>query len=102
MDLTAADYLTMDRDPRYEMVAHLYSLAHNQRVRLKTAVPDHDPRVDSLMPVWEGANWFEREVYDMFGITFDGHPDLRPHPAVQRIRGPPAAQGLPAGQGTAA
>ena len=40
-------------------------------------MPDDDPRIDSLMPVWEGANWFEREVYDMFGITFDGHPDLR-------------------------
>ena len=77
MDLTAADYLTQDREPRYEVVAHLYSLAHNQRVRLKALVPEDDPRVDSLMPVWEGANWFEREVYDMFGITFDGHPDLR-------------------------
>jgi NADH-quinone oxidoreductase subunit C/D len=77
MDLTAADYLTMGRIPRYEVVAHLYSLEHNQRVRLKAPVPDDDPRIDSLMPVWEGANWFEREVYDMFGITFDGHPDLR-------------------------
>jgi NADH-quinone oxidoreductase subunit C/D len=77
MDLTAADYLTMGRTPRYEVVAHLYSLAHNQRVRLKAPVPDTDPHIDSLMPVWEGANWFEREVYDMFGLTFDGHPDLR-------------------------
>ncbi|HEY7491294.1 MAG TPA: NADH dehydrogenase (quinone) subunit D [Candidatus Tectomicrobia bacterium] len=77
MDLTAVDYLTMGRTPRYEVVAHLYSLPHNQRVRLKTRIPDDDPRLDSLMPVWEGANWFEREVYDMFGITFVGHPDLR-------------------------
>jgi NADH-quinone oxidoreductase subunit C/D len=77
MDLTAVDYLTMGRTPRYEVVAHLYSLPHNQRVRLKAPVPDHDPRIDSLMPVWEGANWFEREAYDMFGITFVGHPDLR-------------------------
>jgi len=77
MDLTAVDYLTMGRTPRYEVVAHLYSLPHNQRVRLKTPVPDDDPRLASLMPVWEGANWFEREVYDMFGLTFDGHPDLR-------------------------
>lgn len=77
MDLTAVDYLSMGRTPRYEVVAHLYSLPHNQRVRLKAPVPDDDPRIASLMPVWEGANWFEREVYDMFGITFDGHPDLR-------------------------
>ena len=77
MDLTAVDYLTMGRTPRYEVVAHLYSLPHNQRLRLKTPVPDSEPRLDSLMPVWEGANWFEREIYDMFGLTFDGHPDLR-------------------------
>jgi NADH-quinone oxidoreductase subunit C/D len=77
MDLTAVDYLPMGRTPRYEVVAHLYSLSHNQRLRLKTPVPDDDPRIDSLMPVWEGANWFEREVYDMFGLAFDGHPDLR-------------------------
>lgn len=80
MDLTAVDNLSMGsmgRTPRYEMVAHLYSLPHNQRVRVKAPVPDDDPRIDSLMPVWVGANWFEREVYDMFGLTFDDHPDLR-------------------------
>ena len=77
MDLTAVDYLTQGRTPRYEVVAHLYSLPHNQRVRLKAPVSDEDPRIDSLMPVWEGANWFEREVYDMFGLSFTGHPDLR-------------------------
>lgn len=78
MDLTAADYSSMGRTPRYEVVAHLYSLPHNQRVRLKALVPDGDkPRIASLMPVWEGANWFEREVYDMFGLTFTDHPDLR-------------------------
>lgn len=77
MDLTAADYLTMGRTPRYEVVAHLYSSLHNQRLRLKAPVPEADLHIDSLMPVWQGANWFEREVYDMFGLTFDGHPDLR-------------------------
>jgi NADH-quinone oxidoreductase subunit C/D len=77
MDLTAVDYLTMGRTPRYEIVAHLYSLSHNQRLRLKAPVPESDLRLDSLIPVWEGANWFEREIYDMFGFAFDGHPDLR-------------------------
>ncbi len=77
MDVTAADYLPMGRTPRYEVVAHLYSSFHNQRLRLKAPVPEADLHIDSLMPVWKGANWFEREVYDMFGLTFDGHPDLR-------------------------
>jgi len=77
MDLTAVDNLTLERTPRFEVVTHLYSLPHNQRLRVKAPVPEDDPRIDSLLPVWEGANWFEREAYDMFGITFDGHHDLR-------------------------
>ena len=95
MDLTAVDYLAMGRTPRYEVVAHLYSLPHNQRVRLKAPVPDDDPRIDSLMPVWEGANWFEREVYDMFGITFDGHPDLRRILLYQGFEGHPLRKDYP-------
>ena len=95
MDLTAVDYLVMGRTPRYEVVAHLYSLAHNQRVRLKAPVPDDDPRIDSLMPVWEGANWFEREIYDMFGITFDGHPDLRRILLYQGFEGHPLRKDYP-------
>lgn len=77
MDLTAADYQGAGRTPRYEVVTHLYSLAHNQRVRVKAPVPEDDVHIASLYPVWEGANWFEREAYDMFGIHFEGHPDLR-------------------------
>ena len=95
MDLTAVDYLVTGRAPRYEVVAHLYSLPHNQRVRLKAPVPDDDPRIDSLMPVWEGANWFEREVYDMFGITFDGHPDLRRILLYQGFEGHPLRKDYP-------
>ncbi len=79
MDLTAVDTMALGsgRSSRFEVVAHLYSLAHNTRVRVKAPVPEDDPRIDSLMPVWEGANWFEREAYDMFGLTFTDHPDLR-------------------------
>jgi NADH-quinone oxidoreductase subunit C/D len=95
MDLTAVDYLEMGRTPRYEVVAHLYSLPHNHRVRLKAPVPDDDARIDSLMPVWEGANWFEREVYDMFGITFDGHPDLRRILLYQGFEGHPLRKDYP-------
>jgi len=75
MDLTAADYLP--RDPRFELVCHFYSSKHNYRLRLKCPVYADDAVVASLTPLWPAANWFEREVYDMFGIKFEGHPDLR-------------------------
>jgi len=75
MDLTAADYLP--REPRFELVCHFYSTKHNYRLRLKCPVGADDAKVDSLTPLWAGANWFEREVYDMFGLKFEGHPDLR-------------------------
>jgi NADH-quinone oxidoreductase subunit C len=75
MDLTAADYLP--REPRFELVCHFYSSGHNYRLRLKCPVDDADPTVASLTSLWAAANWFEREVYDMFGIKFEGHPDLR-------------------------
>ena len=75
MDLTAVDNLP--REPRFELVCHFYSTAHNYRLRLKCPVPAEDARVESLTPLWAGANWFEREAWDMFGIKFEGHPDLR-------------------------
>jgi NADH-quinone oxidoreductase subunit C len=78
IDLCGADY--PDREPRFEVVLHLYSIGKRHRVRLKTRVGDSegdDAVVDSITAVWPGANWFEREAYDMFGITFRGHPDLR-------------------------
>ncbi|MBI4447260.1 MAG: NADH-quinone oxidoreductase subunit C [Acidobacteria bacterium] len=75
MDLTAVDY--WKRNPRFEVVYHLYSLANNQRLRVKAPLGGNEPEIDSLTSLWAGANWFEREVYDMFGIRFKGHPDLR-------------------------
>ncbi len=63
---------------RFAAVAHLLSYQYNQRVRLRTfAVDDEMPIVDSLTSVWAGVNWFEREAFDLFGIVFEGHPDLR-------------------------
>jgi NADH-quinone oxidoreductase subunit C len=67
----------LDRKERFDVVYHLYSFPKNHRVRLKVRVPEDDPVVDSMTPVWKAANWFEREAYDMFGINFKGHPDLR-------------------------
>lgn len=75
MDLTAVDYLGQEQ--RFEVVYHLYSLKFNQRVRIKARVSESDCAIDSIVPVWISANWFEREVYDMYGITFKGHPELR-------------------------
>lgn len=77
MDITAVDYLKMDKTPRFEVVYHFFSLPFKQRVRVKVPLDEADLEVDSLVPLWRGANWFEREVYDMFGITFRGHPNLR-------------------------
>jgi len=77
-ELTAADYLHYPgaRD-RYGVVYVLLSTATGQRLVVKTWVNDPDPRLPSATPLWKGANWLEREVYDMYGVVFDGHPDLR-------------------------
>lgn len=63
--------------PRFSVVYQLLSLVHNQRIRLKVFLEESDLIVSSVMPVWDAANWFEREAFDLFGIQFDGHPDLR-------------------------
>ena len=62
---------------RFEVVYHFYSSRHNRRVRLKVPLTSSDPVIDSLTGLWRSANWFEREAWDMFGIRFTGHPDLR-------------------------
>ena len=63
---------------RFAVVAHLLSVQHNRRVRIKCFAPDDDlPIIDSVTAVWPGSNWFEREAFDLFGIIFSGHPDLR-------------------------
>ena len=63
-------------EPRFDVVVLLYSLKNRVRLRLKAGCNDGEP-VPSLVPLWNGANWLEREAYDMFGIVFDGHPNLR-------------------------
>jgi NADH-quinone oxidoreductase subunit C len=64
-------------EPRFEVVYHLHSVERNLRLRLKCRVGGETPEIDSVTPVWRGANWYEREVFDLFGIRFKGHPDLR-------------------------
>ena len=82
MDLCGLDYSeykdSIYTGPRFAVASHLLSLANNWRVRLKVFCSDDDmPIVAALTPVWNSANWFEREAFDMFGILFDGHEDLR-------------------------
>jgi NADH-quinone oxidoreductase subunit C len=74
-DLTAVDYLP--REPRFEVVYELNSLTHHHRLRVKAGVPGDDPQIVSASSLWNAALWAEREVWDMFGIRFAGHPDLR-------------------------
>ena len=76
MDLTAVDLLGR-REPRFEVVYHLYSVARGHRLRVKAGVPESAPEIASLCPIWPSANWMEREVWDLYGIRFNGHPDLR-------------------------
>jgi NADH-quinone oxidoreductase subunit C len=63
--------------PRFEVVYQLYSTKHHHRFRVKTKVPEDDPKVPSVVTIWPTADWHERETYDLFGIEFQGHPDLR-------------------------
>lgn len=73
--ITAVDYLGVE--PRFEVVYNLYSTATNHRIRLRVRVPEDDLVVPSVTSVWRGADWFERYCFDMYGIRFTGHPDLR-------------------------
>ncbi|MGB2988142.1 MAG: NADH-quinone oxidoreductase subunit C, partial [Phycisphaerae bacterium] len=77
-DLTCVDYLNFPKArDRYAVVYSLLSVSHGHRLWVKCFVNDHSPVVPSVTSVWWGADWPEREVYDLFGIRFDGHPDLR-------------------------
>jgi NADH-quinone oxidoreductase subunit C len=74
-DVTAVDWFPSV--PRFHVVYHTCSHKYKEVVRLKVLVDETDPTVDSITPVWPGANYYEREVFDLFGIRFEGHPDLR-------------------------
>jgi len=75
VDVCGADNFTAEG--RFEVIYNIYSLRTKIRMRLKTRVEENSPRLPSVTPVWPGADWPERETYDMFGIEFTGHPDLR-------------------------
>lgn len=74
-DVTAVDYL--GRDERFMVVYNLYSIPNKDRLRIKAPVAESDAAIDTVTGVWSTANWLEREVYDLFGVNFRNHPDLR-------------------------
>jgi len=96
-DLTAVDY--PEREPRFEIVAHFYSLSRGHRLRLKTRIGDSEgdeAEVDSLCDFWASANWMERETFDMFGVIFKNHPDLRRILMYPEFEGHPLRKDYPA------
>lgn len=75
-DLCGADR-GPEEDPRFEVNYHLFSTKHHNRLRLKVLLSEDDPHVESVTTLWKTADWHERETFDLFGVIFDGHPDLR-------------------------
>lgn len=86
-DITAVDWLP--KEPRFEVVYHFLSLAARQAICLKVPVSGQSPQLPTITPIFKGANWYEREIFDLFGIVFVGHPDLR------RIEMPEDWEGYP-------
>jgi len=74
-DMTCVDRFPVE--PRFELNYHLTSIPRRDKLRLRVRVPGDNPAADSVTSVWPGANWMEREVFDLFGVRFNGHPDLR-------------------------
>jgi NADH-quinone oxidoreductase subunit C len=99
MDLTAVDF--PDRLPRFEVVAHFYSLSKGHRLRVKARVGDAEgngANIGTLADLWASANWMERECWDLFGVVFDGHPDLRRILLYPEFKGHPLRKDYPAQQ----
>ncbi len=99
LDLCAVDHLGRDEAPeRFEVVLHLYSVSKKHHVRLKTAVPESDPKLATISPLFLGANWFEREAWDLYGIVFEGHPNLTRLLTHDDFVGHPMRKDYPVGQ----
>lgn len=94
-DITAVDGLHLGWPKRFVLVYHFYSLIHHHRLRVKVFLGEDAARAPSLTPYYRSANWLEREVYDMFGIEFEGHPDLRRILLYPEFKGHPLRKDYP-------
>ena len=92
-DITAVDFF--GKEPRFEVVYHLKSLTLLHRLRIKIRVMEDDPVIPSVSSIWKGGNWLEREVWDMYGVRFSGHPDLRRILMYEEFRGHPLRKDYP-------
>jgi NADH-quinone oxidoreductase subunit C len=92
-DLSVVDFF--GKEPRFEMVYHLKSVSLGHRLRVKIRITEEDPVVPTLSSLWKGANWLEREAWDMFGVRFAGHPDLRRILMYEEFRGHPLRKDYP-------
>ncbi|HYK88736.1 MAG TPA: NADH-quinone oxidoreductase subunit C [Acidobacteriota bacterium] len=93
VDITAVDHL--GRSPRFDIVYHLLSIPFKRRLRIKVRIADGEPVVESLTPLWGAADWLEREVWDMYGVRFAGHPDLRRILLYEEFQGHPLRKDYP-------
>jgi NADH-quinone oxidoreductase subunit C len=93
-DITAVDYW-QKKEPRFEVVYQVAALKEGRRLRVRVPVPEEDAAVDSLTPLWKGANFLEREVWDLFGIRFIDHPDLRRVLLYEEFQGHPLRKDYP-------
>lgn len=100
-DISSVDYYPEGRElGRFGVCYHLYSMLYNRRLRVKVYLPEDDPTVPTVTPIWSAANWLERESYDMMGIVFEGHPDLRRVLMPDDWEGYPARRDYPLGYET--
>ena len=95
VDLTAVDLLEQNRTPRFEMVYHFKSLSLGKRIRLKVRLEEKDCCIDSIHHLWKAVDWYERECFDMFGIQFSNHPDLRRILMYDQFEGHPLRKDYP-------
>lgn len=92
-DLTCVDWYP--NQPRFQVTYHLLSMSQKRRIRLSVFVGEGDPSVDSITPVWPGANFYEREIFDLFGVRFGGHPNLRRILLPEEFQGNPLRKDFP-------
>ena len=96
MDIFSVDYLHWEeREIRFEVNYNLFSLSKNHRLFVKVLVPELNPELDSVSSIWPAANWYEREVWDMMGIVFKGHPNLKRILMYESFEGHPLRKDYP-------